>query len=83
MSGFWTNQGHEYVSGSEYARFLNKPGSWVSQVSEYTKVLNTRLVLNLPGFWMYLNMPDMSEYAGIWVNMPKFAWIAFVLYFPI
>ena len=112
MSGFWTNQGHEYVSGSEYARFLNKPGSWLSQVSEYTKALNMRLVLNLPWFWIrvwfwicqgseYVRVTqdseytwiclimsrwiclDMFEYPGIWVNMPKSAWIAFVLYFPI
>ena len=25
----------------------------------------------------------MSEYAGICVNMSKFVWMAFVLYFPI
>ena len=97
MFGFWMYQGHEYASGSEYARVLNKPRFWISQVSEYTKVLNTRLVLNLPGFWIcqghtgfwiYLIMSGwiclgMSEYAAIGVNMPKSAWIAFVLYFPI
>ena len=33
----------------------------------------------MPG-WIFL---DMSEYTGICVNFPKFAWMAFVLYFPI
>ena len=91
MSGFWIYQGHEYASGSEYARVLNKPGFWIYQGSDM------RLVLNLPGFWICQGYTgfwiclimsgwiclDMSEYAGIWVNVPKFAWIAFVLYIPI
>ena len=76
--GFWIYQVSEYASG-------------------YARVLNRRLVLNLPGFWIcqgytgfwiYLIMSrwiclGMCEYAGICVNMPKSAWMAFVLYFPI
>ena len=72
MSGFWIYQGHEYASGSEYARVLNMLG--LTQGFEYASIC-----LIMSG-WICL---DMSEYAGIWVNMPKSAWIAFVLYFPI
>ena len=99
-------QGHEYASGSECARVLNKPGIWIYQGSEYAsssefaRILNTRLVLNLPGFWIrvrvlnisglhrVLNMSEYSwlclaEYAWICLNIPKSAWMAFVLYFSI
>ena len=78
--GFWIYQGSEYAPGYQFGR-----------------VLNTRPVLNLPGFWIRQGYGgfwiclimsvwiclDMSEYAGICVNMPKSAWIAFVLYIPI
>ena len=74
MPGFWIYQGSEYATGSEFAKVLNVPGFWIYQ--RYT------------GFWICLNISgciclDMSEYAEIWMNMPKFAWMAFVLYFPI
>ena len=56
---------------------------WISQCSEYTTVLS------MSGFRIYLNIPDswicliMARYAAIFVNMPKSAWMTFVLHFPI
>ena len=95
--GFWISQGSEYASGSEYARVLNKSGLRINQGSQYTKVLNMPLVLNLPGFWICQGYTgfwiclimsdwiclDLSEYVATCANMPKSAWMAFVLYFPI
>ena len=92
MPGFWTNQGVLNKPG-----FWIYQGSEYASGYEFARVLNTRLVLNLPGFWICQGYTgfwiclimsgwiclDMSEYAGIWVNVPKFAWIAFVLYIPI
>ena len=84
MSVFWLYQGHEYASGSEYGRVLSKPGFWISQVSEYTKVLNMHLVMNLPGFWVHVWfwICQGSEYVRVTLGS-EYAWIAFVLYFPI
>ena len=92
MPGFWTNQGVLNKPG-----FWIYQGSEYASGYEFARVLNTRLVLNLPGFWICQGYTgfwiclimsgwiclDMSEYAGICVNMPKSAWIAFVLYIPI
>ena len=74
MPGFWIYQGSEYATGSEVAKVLNKQGFWICQ--GYT------------GFWICLNMSacmclHMAEYAEICMNMPKSAWMAFALYFPL
>ena len=52
----------------------------------FDRVLNMPLPLNIPGFWICLSnswICLMSQYTGIYVNMPKSAWMTFVLHFPI
>ena len=83
MSGSWIYQGPEYASGSEYARVLNKPGFWISHGSEYVRVTQGSeyaWICLIMSDWICL---DLSKYAVICTNMPKSAWVAFVLYFPI
>ena len=80
---FWIFQGFEET------RVLNKPGFWIYQGSEYASGSEfIRVTQGSEYAWICLIMfgwicLDMPEYAGICVNMPKSAWIAFVLYFPI
>ena len=68
MSRFWIYQGHEYASGSEYDRVLNKPGFWKATF------------LNIPRFWIrvgfwicqgseHVRVTQVSEYARICLNM--------------
>ena len=75
--GFWISQ------VSEYTKVLICVWFWICQGSEYVRVTQDSeytWICLIMSRWICL---DMSEYAGIWVNMPKSAWIAFVLYFPI
>ena len=82
-SGLWIYQGSEYSSGSEFARVLNTrlvlnlPGFWIVRVMQSFEYAWICLIMS---GWICLGM---SEYAGICTNVPKSAWIAFVLYFPI
>ena len=73
MPGFWIYQGSEEASGSQYTRFLNIPEFWICQ-----GFTGTWICLN--NSWICLVMP---EYAGVWVDIPKSAWMAFDLYVPI
>ena len=79
---FWIYQGSKYASGFKYARILNTSEYWICQC--YT---GFRMCLNIS--WLCLIMSEcawlcrkMLEYAEICVNMPKSAWMAFVLQFP-
>ena len=94
MLGSWICLWFWICQGFEQARVLNKPGFWIYQVSEYASGSEFASVLNMSGLHRVLNMPEclimsgwicleMSEYAGICVNKPKSASIAFVLYSPI
>ena len=65
MPEFWTNQ------GSEYTKILHTLWFWICQGSEYVKVTQGSEYA-----WICL---IMSKYAGIGMNMPKYAWIAFLL----
>ena len=75
--GFWISQ------VSEYTKVLICVWFWICQGSEYVRVTQGSeyawICLIMSG-WICV---DMSEYAGICVNMPKSARIVFVLYFPI
>ena len=64
MLGFWMYQGFEYSS------VLNMSGFWI-----YYVCTGSWVCLNV--IELFLNMP---EYVGIYINMPKFAWMAFVLH---
>ena len=89
MPEFWTNQGSEYTKILHTRLVMNLPGFWIHvwfwicQGSEYVRVTQGSeyawICLIMSG-WICV---DMSEYAGICVNMPKSARIVFVLYFPI
>ena len=77
VPGFWTNQGSEYIKVLNTRLVLNLPGFWIRV-----------RVLNISGLHRVLNMSEYSwlclaEYAWICLNMPKSAWMAFVLYFSI
>ena len=70
--GFWIYQGSEYAPGYEFARVLNtRVWLWVCQDSEYVRITQGSeyawICLIMSG-WICL---DLSEYAGICVNMPK------------
>ena len=92
ISRVWIYLGSEYASSSECTTVLNMPlvlnmpgfwiwlWFWICQDSEYPSGSDYTRVLNMPGLYRLLNMPD---YAGICVNMPKSAWITFVLHFSI
>ena len=89
MPGFWTNQDSEYTKVLNTRLVLNLPEFWIRvwfwiyQGSEYVRVRQGSqyawICLIMSG-WICL---DMSEFAGICVNMSKSAWIAFALYFSI
>ena len=70
----WICKNFEYLSGFEYGRFLNIPRFWICLWFEY-----------MPEFWICpgYNILNMPEYAGKCVNVPKSAWMTFVLHFPI
>ena len=57
---------------------------WICQDSEYVRVTQGSeyawIYCLIMSGWICL---DMSEYANICVNVPKSAWMAFVLYFPV
>ena len=72
MPGFWIYQGSDYASGSEYAR--------VTQSSEYARIILEHAWI-IPGYALVCLI--MPEYTKTCVNMPKSAWMAFVLHFPI
>ena len=77
MTLFWICQGSEYTKVLNMPLVLNIPGFWICQGhtgSEYAWIC---LIMS---DWICL---DLSEYAAICSNMPKSAWMAFVLYFPI
>ena len=70
----WICKNFKYLSGFEYGRFLNIPRFWICLWFEY-----------MPEFWICpgYNILNMPEYAGKCVNVPKSAWMTFVLHFPI
>ena len=74
MTMLWICKNFEYLSGFEYGRFLNIPRFWICLWFEY-----------MPEFWICpgYNILNMPEYAGKCVNVPKSAWMTFVLHFPI
>ena len=82
--GFWISQGPEYTKVLNTRLVISLPEFWIRvwfwicQGSEYARVTQGSeyawICLTMSG-WICL---DMSEYAGICVNMPKSAWIAFV-----
>ena len=77
IADVWQGSEHawvsEYVSHSEYASVLNILQFWVCPGSEYSWIY-------LTDSWICL---IMARYATIFVNMPKSAWMTFVLPFPI
>ena len=85
--GFWKSHFSEYTKVLNTCLVMNLPWFWIRvwfwifQSSEYVRVTQgfAWICLIMSG-WICL---DMSEYAGICVNMPKSAWITFLLYFPI
>ena len=86
--GFWISQGLEYTTVLNTRLVLNLPGFWIRvwfwicQGSEYVRVKQGSehaCICMIMSGWICL---DMSEYAGICVNMPKSARMAFPLYFP-
>ena len=60
---------------------LNVPEFWIYQGSEYARVTEgSEYAWKIPEYaWTCL---IMSAYAGMCVNMPKSAWMDFVLHFP-
>ena len=72
-------------------------GFWIYQASEYARVLIMLLVLNTSrqsyGYNIALNIPGLHRgfeyawmipaYAWLCLNVPKSAWMAFVLHLPI
>ena len=84
MRGFQICQGSKYTKALNMPLVLNLPRLWINQGSEYVRL---HRVLNMPEYVCVI-MPGwicmgMSEYANICVHMPKSAWMAFALYFPI
>ena len=83
ISGFWIYQGSEYTKVLNMPPVLNLQGFWIYQGSEYVRVTEDSgyaWIYQIISGWICL---DMSAYARICVNMPKSAWMGFVLYFPI
>ena len=92
LTSFWIYQGSECGSCFEYARaqgliyqctsmplVLNIEGLfWIYEGSEYAIVTHS-----FDHAWICLNIPNMSEYAGISVNMSKSLWISFAWHFPV
>ena len=81
--GFWICQGSEYTKVLNMPPVLNLQGFWIYQGSEYVRVTEDSgyaWIYQIISGWICL---DMSAYARICVNMPKSAWMGFVLYFPI
>ena len=87
---FWIYKISEYASGFEYITIMNIPEFWIWQ--DYQGCF--KLPLDYIGFticlnnsWIYLIMSGYAwiclNIAGICVNMPKSARMAFVLHFPI
>ena len=76
-------QGSEYTRVLNMPLVLNLPEFWIYQSSEYVRVTQGSeyawLCLIMPG-WISL---DMSEYAGICLNMLKSACMIFVLFSPL
>ena len=74
---------------------LNMPELWIYRSSEYTRVLNMFLILNTPGFWIYHGSKYarvtkgfkcawiIPGYTWLYLNVPKSAWMVFVLHLPI
>ena len=67
---------------------LNMPEFSVYRGSEYTGVLYKFLVLNMSRFWIYhgseyARFTQVFEYAWLYLNVPKFVWMASVLHLPI
>ena len=62
--------------------FLSIQGFWVNESSEYARVTKgSEYAWKVPEyFWLCLNI---TKYAGVYVNMPKSVWMAFVLHLPI
>ena len=72
MPGFWIYQGSHYASGYEYVR-VTQSFEYVWIIPEYAWII--------PGYALIsLNMPEYTETC---VKIPKCAWMAFVLHFPI
>ena len=81
VSKYYENDWGFYIyQGFDMLLVLNLLGLWVYHDSEYVSVTQgseyTWICLIILG-WVY---PDMSEYAGIYINMPKSAWMAFFIF---
>ena len=73
-------EGPEHTLGSEFASVLNISGLFIYLVLKiagfWICTIYLEFWVSLNNFWTCLNMP---EYVKIHVNVPKSAWIAFVL----
>ena len=66
---------------------LKMPGFWIYQNSKHARVLNIHLVINMLPILRVLTMTEnawiISKYSEMNMNMPKSAWMTFILYVPI
>ena len=79
MPGIWVYQGCQYASGSQYARVLNLPVFLVCQGSE-----DAAFTEGPEYAWIIPQIyPIMPDYAWIYWNKPKSAWMSFVFMSPL